>query len=264
MGAQELGYERRVKLQIYNARGRIEADRDALRALAGAGADGALIASLQQPELIGEIRSLHQCGFPFVLIDERVDDLGISTVTFDNWSAGHLAAEQLLAAGHVRIGFIGFIDGDYIRQRLDGVRDAVNDAGLAFDRSLVLGLPRRELLSDEAGDWLDRLRALLDRPDRPTALVLHNSLLAAGLAAVCREMGMAIPRDLSVVSMGDEQQTDLLVPRFSSVGFPSALAGRTAMELLLARIDDPGSAATHRLMPVGWNPGLTVAPPSDA
>ena len=48
--------------------------------------------------------------------------------------------------GHKRIAFIGYVAAaSGAGERLDGLRDAVNDAGLPFDRSLVGDLPLEDL-----------------------------------------------------------------------------------------------------------------------
>lgn len=82
--------------------------------------------------------------------------------------------------GHERIGFIGDLVAHTTRDRLDGLRDAISDSGLVFDRSLVIDLQEED---NRLGDWSQQVarctRQLLRREDRPTAVFCSCDAVAA-------------------------------------------------------------------------------------
>src|SRR5258707_8199144 len=83
------------------------------------------------------------------------------------------------------------------RARLDGYRAAMDAAGVGVDESLV----RVGRFCVE--DGLAFGTELLDRPDRPTAVVAGNDLQAIGVYEAARRAGVDIPRELSVVGFDD-------------------------------------------------------------
>jgi len=143
---------------------------------------------------------------------------------------GYTATMHLVRNGHRRIGFIngeGWIEaaGD----RMKGYRQALLDAGIAFDPALV-----RE------GDWqvdsgYAHALSLLDGPNRPTALFCANDLMALGALDAARERQLAVPRELSVVGYDDQDLARYTHPPLTTVLLPNYEMGRWAAESLIAQ-----------------------------
>ena len=79
-------------------------------------------------------------------------------------------------------------------------------------------------------------RALLDRPDRPTAIFTANNFMTHGALLAARELRLRIPRDLALVGFDDLDWTTLVDPPLTVVSQPVGELGRVAGERLLARI----------------------------
>jgi DNA-binding LacI/PurR family transcriptional regulator len=94
----------------------------------------------------------------------------------------------------------------------------------------------------------DRTRELLRRPSRPTAIVYDNDIMAiAGLAAA-RELGFAVPAELSIVAWDDSPVCGLVHPPLTALTRDIVAYGANAARLLLAviagepvrsRLDEP-------------------------
>ena len=94
----------------------------------------------------------------------------------------------------------------------------------------------------------EAVRRLLDRPDRPTALVTGNNLATIGAMSGVRSLGMRIPADLSLVGFDDFEWADFFEPRLTLIAQPVAEIGQQAAFLLMERIADPdGARRTLRL-----------------
>lgn len=257
-GAQEVGRDRGFKTQIFNARGDLEADLAAVRRLPLSDVDGAIVGSTHQRSVSEVVVELHQHKFPIVVVDQQLQDVDVPSVEFDNYTAGRLAAEEFLRHGHRRIGFVGFNVGG----RLAGLRDAINDAGLPFDRRLVVELPLAAIMDRvNPAELHDRIAELLRRPDRPTAILFHHDDLAQRGRHVARQLGLRVPADLSIAGVGNAPVCDWDESGLSSIALPAAHMGQAAMELLWQRIQNPRSPVEHRILPVEWRPGASVAPP---
>jgi GntR family transcriptional regulator of arabinose operon len=259
LGAQDEGAKLETLIRICNARGDFAADLRMIQHLPSSGARGAIIGSLHQPALRESVARLHLDDFPIVLVDERLDGMAIPSVTFADHQEGRLAGEHLLQRGHRRIGFVGFTGSVALGQRLNGLRDALNDAGVPLDRSCVGNLPASYLVTPPPEAVKTCLEPLLTQPERPSALVFHDSLLAAQAYRIIRTLGLSIPQNLSIVGIGSTSELVWLEPSLACVVLPAAEMGRVAMDLLLQRLKEPNVPAEHRVLPVSWQDGDSVA-----
>jgi DNA-binding LacI/PurR family transcriptional regulator len=76
--------------------------------------------------------------------------------------------------------------------------------------------------------------ALLNRPERPTAIFTGNDLQALGVYQAARSIGLRIPTDLSVVGFDDLPIAALVDPPMTTVHQPIAEMAVAATELALA------------------------------
>jgi LacI family transcriptional regulator len=259
-GAHAAGREHGVSVHVINADGNFEADVEAVRRLPEIEMEGAVIGSLHRARLTEAVIELHRRRFPLVLADQRLTDVDVPSVTFDNHAAGYLAGQELLRQGHRRIGFVGYAEQGAVRGRLDGLRDSVNDAGLPFDRSLVdtVALEPVDPWPAAAPARAAVLRAWLNRPERPTAIIFHTDPLALEAYPAIRALGLRIPEDVSVVGFGGGLGVAAM-PSLASVALPMIDMGRVAARMLIERIAAPKSLAAHSVLPVRWQAGGSVA-----
>ena len=189
-------------------------------------------------------------GEPVVIVDEpRIP--GVATVGVDDFAGAQLAAGHLVGLGHRRLGIVtspfkpdGYTGrGDAARiasstfdvatRRLQGYRAALADAGLAVgDVPLYECALSDEELGRQAG------RDLLERTPRPTAILAMSDRLALGVLAAARELGVAVPAELSVVGFDDIPGAATSRPSLTTVRQPLRLKGYAAARYLL---DAPGT-----------------------
>jgi LacI family transcriptional regulator len=138
---------------------------------------------------------------PVVLLDCTSEDRGLASVVPNEYRAGYQATQELIRHGHRRIGFVTNIeDVPATSGRLRGHRDAFHGTITAF---------REELVAVDASETLGGYRTalqLLTGADRPTAIFAYNDRMAMAVYRAARELGLEIPRDISVVSI-DNQET---------------------------------------------------------
>ncbi len=168
-------------------------------------------------------------GIPFVVFDpvvELPDDVPYVGAT--NWSGGRAATRHLTELGHRRIAMISGPEGQLCcAARLDGYRSALGAAGLAVDPELVV----HTALTRE--DGCDAARALLARPERPTAIFTANDLQALGVYQAARDAGLRVPDDLSVVGFDDLPVVAWVDPPLTTVHQPLTEMAVAATELAL-------------------------------
>ncbi len=169
-------------------------------------------------------------GFPLVLID-RVSPHGQQdAVVLDNSAASAMLMEHLHAQGYRRIaGVFGNASSSGI-ERHDGFVAAAQRLGLQIQTAFVP--PQIEAAQTE-------VRRLLDCSERPQAVIASNGLLLMGVVRAVRAAGLAIPDDVAVAGFDNESWTELVGPGLTVIEQPLEAIGRTAMSILLERLDNP-------------------------
>ncbi len=201
---------------------------------------------------------------PVVAIDPHVGPGdGVPTVEADSFGGAVSAVKYLIELGHRRIGFVaGRPDLRSSRARDAGYRRALADSGIPYDAEIVrVGFYEQDAARTAA-------LSLLESPRRPTAVFAANDLSAIGIIEVAREIGLEVPRDLSVIGFDDVLEASRMSPPLTTIRQPMAEIGRKAVELLIeileGRQDVPLCVTLpHRLIirqSVGEGPAIAETP----
>jgi LacI family transcriptional regulator len=151
----------------------------------------------------------------------------------DNRKALMMMTDYLADLGHVRFGVIAQStrNNDRASARLEGVNHGLALRGLAV-RPQHLAI----------GEWTiaegrTLFRRVMASELRPTAIICGNAHLAVGATLEALAMGIRLPDELSIVGYDDiEIMSHLPVP-ITTVRVPSAEIGRSAAQLLIARLE---------------------------
>src|SRR5687767_15091534 len=195
--------------------------------------DGAVL--MLPEESSTELKALQEQGFPFVVVDPRVAlDEGIPVVSAAHAAGARAATEHLLELGHRRIGAItGPRAWLASTERLNGYHGALGAAGILPDPALLAAGDFRigPVTESAAG-------AMLDLPDRPTAIFAFNDNAAISVLHAARARGLRVPEDLSVVGFDDSELAAIVTPPLTTVRQPLAELGRMAVSLLLRVLEN--------------------------
>lgn len=152
----------------------------------------------------------------------------LSSVVPGEVGGAYAATEHLIEHRHRRIGFInGEPWMDAARDRLKGYRQALATADLPFDPRLV-----------RDGDWMsgsgfEQAMSMLRLERPPTALFCANDLMALGAMEAARQLGLALPDQLSVVGYDDLEIARHAHPALTTVLLPNFAMGQWAVERLI-------------------------------
>jgi LacI family transcriptional regulator len=166
---------------------------------------------------------------PVVLLDCFVEDRSLTSVVPDEVGGGLTATSALINRGHQRIGFIHHnkeIPATVGRRA--GYIKALKEHGIPFDEHLVC--------VDEgvaSGGYRSAL-ALLERPDRPTAIFCWSDHMAMGAYDAIRKLGLRIPEDVAVVGFDNmEIIASQLHPPLTTIQLPYYEMGQWAVRQLV-------------------------------
>ncbi|MET7277561.1 LacI family DNA-binding transcriptional regulator [Kribbella sp. NPDC005582] len=194
---------------------------------------------------------------PFVVVDPVGDVAAdVPAIGSANWNGGRMATQHLTGLGHRRIAVIGGpVDVLCSRQRVDGYTDALRSAGLTVDPELI-----RVGDFGVAGGYREAL-ALLQLPDRPTAIFAGSDMGALGVYQAARELGLEIPRDLSVVGYDDLPVAQWVGPTLTTVHQPLRRMAELATRLVLDLARGITPAALRLDLAVDMRVRASTAPP---
>jgi LacI family transcriptional regulator len=190
--------------------------------------DGLVISLLDEtrPETIVRLRELE---IPVVVLDRNVQGIPVSRVLSDHRTGMKAAAVHLLDLGHRRVALIAGKDVRPALERRLAFEQAFADRGLPPTYSIYEG-------SFAVEHGAAAMRELLDLLEPPTAVIAGGNQLVMGALRVVSERRIQLGTDLSFIGCDDVAITDLYQPPVAVVRRNNVGMGRTAAELLLARM----------------------------
>jgi LacI family transcriptional regulator len=239
LGAQEAAAAQGMVLLLVNTGGDEEMERRSIEMLLQRQVDGVLYAAMYH-RVVRLPKSLRST--PSMLLDASCDDPAIPSVVPDEVQGGYTAVRELIEHGHRRIGMItGTADIPALHGRIEGYRKALAEVDVAFDAALVSSEEAGPAVAGEVDSGYRAARRLLTADQRPTALFCFNDRMAAGAYRAAAELGLSIPRDLSVVGFDNQELvSEALHPALSTVQLPHYEMGARAVSQLLTLIGTPG------------------------
>lgn len=214
---------------------------------------------------------LREAGVPVVQI-EREQTGDTHAVLVDNVAGAEGAMRHLVELGHRRIAYMGgdprlyprsFSRGRSVEEeRLDAYVQSLRKTGVSVDGRLIQ-LDEYVVLGPDGANVTGyrRMKALLDLPERPTAVFAGCDIMAAGALQAIYEARLRVPDDISVVGYDDTLAASF-TPRLTTVAQPMTELGVNAIRLALAAIGDPDFAPqTTTLSPKLIIRNSTAAPP---
>lgn len=184
------------------------------------------------------IATLREIECPYVRIAAvSLDAQNVMVVTHDGAGAAD-AARHLADLGHRIIAHISgppsFLSA-HVRRR--GFVEGLTERGL----KLLPAYDREAAYTYESG--FAAAEKLLALKPRPTAIFAGNDEMAVGVYMAARNLGLEIPRDLSVIGFDDSPVASRLWPLLTSVHLPIHEMGRLAAQKLICRWADKSGAA---------------------
>ena len=224
-----------------------------IRSILGHNEDGVIII---YEDLDNELYdSIKEYGIPVVFLEREICSEKISSVSFDSYGAGKVAARCLIDAGRKRIGYVRGVVGSYDDdERFRGFIDEIRNSDAVYDKSAdIIGW------FEERKSYNVVTEYLRNTPDDKyvDAFFAANDTSAIGCINAIMDFGLNVPEDISVVGCDGIDLTKFVKPVVTTVKNPIDDQGRTAVELLIDLIDEVGLGMSVKL-PVKLERGESV------
>ncbi len=169
---------------------------------------------------------------PIVLVDSYAPNLRCDSVVTDNIGGARKAVTHLIEQGHTRIGLAGWnpLSPPSIHQRKRGYLEAVSENGLEpFIAETELSRAGGQMAA-----W-----KLLESKQPVTALFCCNDETAIGALSAIREMGLNIPRDVSVIGFDNIDLAGETTPPLTTIHVHKSWMGSLGVQALIERVRNP-------------------------
>jgi len=219
-----------------------EREVNAVKALREWRVDAVIVASSRVGALYQPL--LKDIGAPIVLINNQSQQNSrlIHSVIVDDVRGGELATQYLLSLGHRVIGHIrGPAGYRATRNRLAGYRRALRQAGVTYDRTLVVD-------GDGRADGGEQILQLLEHSPVPTAVFCYNDMTAIGALRALKRRGVRVPQDLSLMGFDNILFAAYVDPPLTTIAQPMFEMGQSAMQMALTLVQNPRAAVQDLLI----------------
>lgn len=185
---------------------------------------------------------LKELAIPKIILDRRLDDLSIPTVTVDNIQGAYLATTHLINNGKRRILFIS--GPEELQSSLDrrsGYQQALRENEIMVQPELITYGD----FTFESGQ--KAVRDVITKGISFDAIFGANDMMALGAMTVLLELGMAIPHQIEVVGYDDIYLSSLFKPALTTIKQPAYEMGREAVKMVLRSINSKKITVTSKV-----------------
>jgi GntR family transcriptional regulator, arabinose operon transcriptional repressor len=223
---------------------------------------GVAIVPTIEPMPAYQLNALKSRQMPVVFCHRRPPGLVAPLICWGWEEAGRMVAQSLIERGHRRMALVGAGRYEVTEGYERGFRAALAQQGLDLPEHRIYY--HAELARSAAPDEAHRaLVEMLRKPDRPTGVFCSDVIEGERLYIEAIEMGLRIPRDLSIVGFGGAWRNGAISERLAAVTVDEIELGRRAA-LMLEKIRagrQPSTDQQRIVMPLGFSEGETLGPP---
>lgn len=238
---QEVLHTRGYTLLVSSSAYRPKIEEEQIRTLIARGADGLLLIGYDRdPELY---KYLETQRVPALISWAYNPSIDMPAVGFDNRAGMTSLTNEVLARGHSRIAIISGVTkgNDRAADRVRGIKDAIRNYGLNAEAVPIIETP----FGIENGETA--MTTLMRAATPPTAVMCGNDVLAAGALRAAHEMGLNVPRDVSVTGFDDIELARIVTPALTTLHVPHREMGCQAATTLVDLVEGGASQAPTAL-----------------
>ena len=213
--------------------------------------DGVCIASInfQEPEIIQLVNS----KLPIVTIDHVINNR--TCIRSDNQAGIQIMMDFIYGCGHRRIG------------NIHGQNNAITSIRLGtfyrVAQTMQLEIPDEYIGSCEYNDPQSAYHAamkILSLKNPPTCVFVSDDFAALGVYEAASDLGLEIPRDISIAGYDGIPIMQLIKPRITTIRQDTERIGSEAARKLIVMIENPKTAIPEIVMiPCSLIKGETIA-----
>ncbi|MGG7220076.1 pectin utilization transcriptional regulator KdgR [Bacillus sp. ATD] len=242
-GVEEVCDQYGYSIMVCNTDNSPEKEREMLLKLEAHSVEGLILnATGENKDLLRAFAEQH---IPTILIDRKLPDLKLDTVTTDNrW-----ITKEILQKIYSK----GYTDVALFTEPISSISPRAERAAVYQEMAAVQNVNGLVRMYEIDVKDKEQLKAALryfhkEMPEQKKAILALNGLIMLKIISCMEELGLRIPQDIGIAGFDDTEWYKLIGPGITTIAQPSHDMGRTAMERVLKRIEgDKGAPQTIEL-----------------
>ncbi|MCP9753493.1 LacI family DNA-binding transcriptional regulator [Ferruginibacter sp. HRS2-29] len=206
--------------------------------------DGVIASLSFSSKNIDHFQPFFEKNIPVIFFDRVEESSNKTHVIIDNYKSGYIATQHLLQQGCSRIvHFTSSLKRNVYHQRHRGYTDALFDAGIPYNKDLVLVKD----ISEESA--LEAAHEILQMEPRPDGLFVSNDFEAAVCMQELKRHGMQVPDDIAVVGFNNDAISKIVDPQLTTIDYPGKEMGEVTARNIVNHLNGRGNiASTNRII----------------
>ena len=235
-GIESVLNDSNIGMQLTITHNQVYEEAKALKSLIANGVQGLIVepskSALPNPnmELYQEIRSNR---IPLVFFNAKYPWSDYPYVSMDDEAAGKIVTDYLFECGHKRIFGMFALDDIQGHKRYGGFMKSCIEHNVSTAEKDVIWFATAE----RNAIFLYAQLKLLEMLHQSTAVVCYNDKLAINLLRFCRQQGIRVPEDISIVGIDDSKYSSICEVPLTTVRHPHQILGETAAKMLIEQMN---------------------------
>jgi LacI family transcriptional regulator len=199
-----------------------------------------------------DVSAFLETGIPLVSIDRNLGPL-VPCVSSDNYDGGRRACQELIKKGCKKIAFLGDVSSRdaYVYQRQIGFREEAELQGIPYQFHEMVDVTHVH----EHSAFIEQF---LDEATDVDGVFCISDLLALSLYRRAVKRGIKVPEQMKIIGFDGIQDVPYFHPVLSTIRQPVEDICRTAVELLIKKIEDPNFTCEPIHFPITYIEGETT------
>ncbi len=192
--------------------------------------DGVILCSPHfTPEQSNQLNSYN---IPIVDLNNQASEAFRFAIYHDDVDGSRQVSQHLIDLGHHRIAYLGNVaSGRTTQERYEGFKQAMEEADLPICPEYILQVSGNS--AEKGREGLDYFLAL---PEKPTAVICYNDMMAVGVLSGLHQAGMRVPEDMSVTGFDNIMYSNYTQPPLTTIDQPKRFLGAEAARMMLAQL----------------------------
>jgi LacI family transcriptional regulator/LacI family repressor for deo operon, udp, cdd, tsx, nupC, and nupG len=192
--------------------------------------DGVILCS---PNFTAEqSNQLNSYNIPIVALNNQASEVYRFAIYHDDVDGSRQVCQHLIGLGHNKIAYLGNVaSGRTTQERLEGFIQSMKGADLPIRAEYI-----HQVSGNSAEQGLQGVDYFLSLPNRPTALICYNDLMALGALKGLHRAGLRVPEDMSVTGFDNIMYSDYTQPPLTTIDQPKRFLGAEAARMMFSQL----------------------------
>ena len=231
-GIESVARDKGYHVLIYLTHESFEREDAILKEFQSGRVDGILMSVSGETSSSNHVKEVMAAGMPVVFFDRICEDVETAKIVTDDFESSYRATSHLIKTGCTKIVYLSTSPALSItNKRMEGYKKALAENGIKnTDAGIVL------CYSDNEGNY-KIIRDLLKKKNRPDGFIASVEKLTTPIYLACKDLKLAIPGKIKVVTFTNLQAALILNPTLTTVTQPAFEMGKTAATVLFKSLE---------------------------